>query len=127
MVGLFKKKGIKVVFITRLCFIYPRQRGNCKNPILATGEAAGKSQLCNAAEKKSKDRGGRDTTQDGRNVLKHAFLSFLTHLMLGSLELLPMLSYFPRDSAQAVSLLQVGLGEVVCAKQIPLSVVASWP
>lgn len=62
-----------------------------------------------------------------RNMLKHAFLSFLTHLMLGSLELLPMLSYLPRDSAQAVSLLQVGLGEVVCAKQIPLSVVPSWP
>lgn len=76
--AFLKKRGIKVVFITRLCFIYPRQRDNCKNPTLAREEAAGKSQLCNAAEKKSKDRGGRDTTQDGQKYVKACF-SFFSH------------------------------------------------
>lgn len=52
------KREIKVVFITRMCLIYPRhsEAVHCVNPTPARGEAAGKSQLCNAAEKKSKDR-----------------------------------------------------------------------
>lgn len=70
------------------------------------------------------------------NILKHVFLLFssnsdrVTHLMLGSLchlDFFPYLVTFPGGSAKAVSLLQVVLGEVVCAKQVPLSVLPSWP
>lgn len=62
MVGPFLKREIKVVFITWVCLIYPRQRGKLFIPMLARGEGAGKRQLCNAAEKKSKVRDGRDVT-----------------------------------------------------------------
>lgn len=53
------------------------QAVHCIDPTLARGEGAGKIQLCSAAEKKSKDRGGRDITQDRHKYIKACFSSFL--------------------------------------------------
>lgn len=89
---------------------------HCINPTLARGEAAGKSQLCNAAEEKSKDRDGRGITQDGHKYIKACFSFFslqceiITHFMLGSLRLLPMLRDLPRSLSPSSEFAAGGAG-----------------
>lgn len=60
-----------------------RQAVHCINPTLARGEAARKSELFNAEKKKkSKDRDGKDITQDGHKYIKACFSFFYLQIIM---------------------------------------------